>query len=239
MQSADLPHRRAVVTGAGRGIGAETVRTLAREGWSVIAVVRDVDAAQTLFAGVSNVTVQRGDITEGNSLADVAGSLDANGLDLLVANAATFSPWDQTVANADLDDVREVLSVNVVGTWRTLQAFLPALRRSPHAQVIVVGSGGGSHEDPDFGITTSAGGAGYAVSKAAVHALARKASVDLAPDGIDVFVVDPGLTATAPGMAEMGARQPAAGAASVLWPVTHPDEVAPGSFTRDGQPLGW
>ena len=54
-----------------------------------------------------------------------------------------------------------------------------------------------------------------------------------------VFVVDPGLTATAPGMAEFGARPPADGAASILGPVLHPGTVYPGSFTRDGEPLSW
>jgi NAD(P)-dependent dehydrogenase (short-subunit alcohol dehydrogenase family) len=131
------------------------------------------------------------------------------------------------------------MEVNALGTWRTLQAFAPALRRADNARVIVVGSGGGSHGDADFGIATNAGAAAYAVSKAAVHALARKAALELSSDGIDVFVVDPGLTATAPGMAEFGARPPAEGAASILWPVLHPGTVPQGSFTRDGHLLSW
>jgi NAD(P)-dependent dehydrogenase (short-subunit alcohol dehydrogenase family) len=212
---------------------------LAQDGWSVTALVRDVRAAEVAFANVPEVSVRRGDVTDGDSLADVAQSLGDAGLDLLVANAATFAPWDQTVGNADIDDVREVIEVNVVGTWRTLQAFLPALRRAAHAEVIVVGSGGGSHGDPDFGIATSAGAAAYATSKAAVHAMARKLSAELASEGIDVFVVDPGLTATAPGMAEFGARPPADGAASILWPALHRGDIPPGSFTRDGAPLSW
>lgn len=239
MPSTDVERRTAVVTGAGRGIGLEAARLLAQEGWSVTGVVRDVHAAEAALAGVPQVSVQRGDVTDTDSLAAVASSFDGNGLNLLVANAAAFAPWDQTVLTADIASVREILDVNVLGTWRTLQAFLPALRRAGHAQVIVVGSGGGSHGDPDFGVISSAGAAAYAASKAAVHAMARKASVELASEGIDVFVVDPGLTATAPGMAEFGARPPADGAASILWPVLHPGTVRPGSFTRDGEPLSW
>lgn len=212
---------------------------LAQGGWSVTALVRDLRSAEVAFADVPGVSVQRGDITDGDSLADVVHAIGDGGLDLLVANAATFAPWDQTVANAAIDTVREIMEVNVLGTWRTLQAFLPALRRADHARVIVVGSGGGSHGDPDFGIATSAGAAAYAASKAAVHAMARKLSVEVSSEGIDVFVVDPGLTATAPGMAEFGARPPADGAASILWPVLHPGDVQPGSFTRDGAPLSW
>ena len=58
--------------------------------------------------------------------------------------------------------------------------------------MIVVGSGGGSHGDTDFGIATSAGAAAYAASKASVHAITGKAHVEPAPEGIDVYVVDPG-----------------------------------------------
>lgn len=239
MASSHLRERTAVVTGAGRGIGLEAALLLAREGWSVTAVVRDVDAAQDAFAGAPRVIVRRGDVTDADSLAAVARSFDESGLGLLVANAAVFAPWDQTVLTADIADVREIMDVNVLGTWRTLQTFVPALRRADHAEVIVVGSGGGAHGDPQFGVTTSAGAAAYAASKAAVHAMARKASVELASEGIDVFVVDPGLTATAPGMAEFGARPPADGATSILWPVLHPGTVPPGSFTRDGEPLSW
>jgi NAD(P)-dependent dehydrogenase (short-subunit alcohol dehydrogenase family) len=212
---------------------------LVQAGWSVIALVRDVRAAEAAFADVPEVSVRRGEITDASSLADVAGTIGERGLNLLVANAATFAPWDQTVTNADLDTVREIMGVNVLGTWQTLQAFLPALRRADHAQVIVVGSGGGSHGDPDFGVASNVGAAAYAASKAAVHAMARKLSVERASEGIDVFVVDPGLTATAPGMAEFGARPAADGAASILWPALHSGEVPSGSFTRDGAPLSW
>ena len=233
------PTRRAVVTGAGRGIGAEVVRRLAADGWSVVAVARNVDAAQAVFANLPDVRVERGDVTSVETLASVAASLGSDPLDLLVANAARFSPWDETASGADLDDVRDVLDVNVIGTWRTLQTFLPALRRAKSARVVVVGSGGGSHGDPQFGIGTNPGAAGYAAAKAAVHALVGKAALELAPEGIEVFAVDPGLTATAPGMAEMGARPVREGAESVLWPVQHPGSTASGSFTRDGQTLPW
>lgn len=231
----------AVVTGAGRGIGAEVARELAADGWGVFAVVRDPAAARTTFDGVPAVQVISADISsaaEIESAARAVATMTAS-VDLLVANAAQFAPWDETVATADLDLVRDILAVNVVGTWQTIRAFLPARRAAGNARIVIVGSGGGSHGDLQFGIATHPGAASYAVSKAAVHALARKAALELGEDGIDVFAVDPGLTATAPGMAEMGARPPRDGARSVLAPILHPGSVERGSLTRDGCPLPW
>jgi NAD(P)-dependent dehydrogenase (short-subunit alcohol dehydrogenase family) len=228
----------AVVTGAGRGIGAQAVRLLDERGWHVVAIVRDVSAAQSAFEDLRRVEVRPADLRDAASLAVIADELPAEGINLVVANAAQFSPWDETVLTADLEHVKDLLDVNVVGTWRTIQAFAPALTRA-QGSLIIVGSGGGSHGDPDFGIPTNSGAVGYAVSKAAVHALARKAALRLADDDVAVYAVDPGLTATAPGMAEMGARDPREGAASVLAPILGAGFVPAGSFTRDGRDLPW
>jgi NAD(P)-dependent dehydrogenase (short-subunit alcohol dehydrogenase family) len=229
--------KRAVVTGAGRGIGLAATRLLAERGWHVAALARDDATAQREFESDQTVRVHRADVTDAASLSAVADEYD-EGLDLVVANAARFSPWDETVLSADLNQAASVLDVNVLGTWRTIHAFAPALIRG-QGSLIIVGSGGGSHGDPDFGITTNAGAASYAVSKAAVHALGRKASLELGSHDVAVYVVDPGLTATAPGMAEMGARDPRAGALSILQPILGEEFVPAGSFTRDGHDLSW
>ena len=51
--------------------------------------------------------------------------------------------------------------------------------------------------------------------------------------------VDPGLTATAPGMEAMGARPVSDGASSVVWAATLPPDGPTGGFFRDGAPLAW
>ncbi|TDN92046.1 SDR family NAD(P)-dependent oxidoreductase [Microbacterium sp. BK668] len=229
--------RRAVVTGAGRGIGRAAAQLLSERGWHVIAVVRDAAGAREAFDR-SAVEVRVADLRDETSLATVAAELGEDGADLVVANAAQFSPWDETVLTADLDGARDILDVNVLGTWRTIQAFSKALMRA-QGSLIIVGSGGGSHGDPDFGVTTNAGAVGYAASKAAVHVLGRKAALELGERDVAVYVVDPGLTATAPGMAGMGARDPRDGALSILRPVLGDGFVPAGSFTRDGRALAW
>jgi NAD(P)-dependent dehydrogenase (short-subunit alcohol dehydrogenase family) len=229
--------KRAVVTGAGRGIGAAAAGILAAAGWEVVALVRDVASAEERFASAPGVRVMRADVGDAVALAAVAAEIDG-AVDLLVANAAQFSPWDETVLGADIPAVEAVIDTNVLGTWRTVQAFAPLLRRRAGGAIIVVGSGAGSHGDPRFGVGTSPGAAGYAVSKAAVHVLTRKLASELAGE-VAVYAVDPGLTATAPGMADFGARPVREGAQSVLFPVLHPGFVVPGTLTRDGGSLPW
>jgi NAD(P)-dependent dehydrogenase (short-subunit alcohol dehydrogenase family) len=76
----------------------------------------------------------------------------------------------------------------------------------------------------------------YAVSKAALNALVVKLAGELRDSGVRVNAVDPGLTATAPGMESMGARPVADGARSVVQAVLSEQT---GTFTRDGAPLPW
>ena len=64
-------------------------------------------------------------------------------------------------------------------------------------------------------------------------------AAELEGTGILVNSVDPGLTATAPGMEEMGARPIPAGATSVAWAATIPDDGPSGGFFRDGEPMPW
>lgn len=79
----------------------------------------------------------------------------------------------------------------------------------------------------------------YAVSKAALHALTVKLAVELRDERILVNAVDPGLTATAPGMEARGARPVADGARSVVTAALAAGDAPTGTFTRDGAPLAW
>ena len=77
----------------------------------------------------------------------------------------------------------------------------------------------------------------YAVTKAAANALTRKLAAEL--PGVRVNAVDPGLTATAPGMADMGARPVPEGAAGVVWAATLGPDGPTGGFFRDGRAHPW
>ena len=160
-------------------------------------------------------------------------------VDVLINNAAATPDWSETAGTADLRTARAVMETNLFGPWRVVQAFLPLLRRSRRGRIVNVSSGGGSHEDPQFGLAAGPAMASYAVSKAALNALTVKLALELFEDRILVNAVCPGLTATAPGMADVGARPVEEGAASVVWAATLADDGPTGGFFRDGQALGW
>jgi NAD(P)-dependent dehydrogenase (short-subunit alcohol dehydrogenase family) len=233
---------RTLVTGASRGIGAEVVRQLAGAGHHVLVTARRLTDAEQVASEIvgSGGTAEAGllDIAADDAESQLQAILGDAPLDVLVNNAAAFADWGEIASTADLGAARQVLEVNVFGTWRIIQAALPALRRSPAAARIVnVGSGSGSHGEPQFGLHAMPVAASYAVSKAAVHALTAKLAVELRDAGITVVAAEPGLTATAPGMEDMGARPVADGAASIVQAVVGPVET--GVLYRDGAELAW
>ncbi len=235
----------ALVTGGARGIGREVCRQLAATGATVVLSARDAGAAREAaadLAGDGDVRPLTLDVADPASVAAAAEALarDPGRLDVLVNNAAAMAPWDETPSGADLDGARAVLEANLLGPWRVTQAMLPLLRASEHPRVVNVSSGAGSRADEDSGLGRNGGAAtSYGVSKAALNALTTQFAAELAGTGVLVNAVCPGLTATAPGMEEMGARPVSEGAASVVWGATIPDDGPTGGFFRDGRILAW
>jgi NAD(P)-dependent dehydrogenase (short-subunit alcohol dehydrogenase family) len=230
-------HGVALVTGANRGIGLELVRRLARRGYTVVLGSRDPEkgeaAAAELHGQGLEVEVRAVDVADGAGIEALGASLenDPGRLDVLVNNAAIHYDTWQTGVDADLDVVREALETNLLGAWRTVQACLPLLRRSPHGRLVNVSSGAGS-------ITGMGGGTpAYSVSKAALNALTRILAVELRDDGVLVNAVCPGWVATDMGGA--GGRPVEEGAASIMWAVELPDDGPTGGFFRDGRPVDW
>jgi NAD(P)-dependent dehydrogenase (short-subunit alcohol dehydrogenase family) len=236
----------ALVTGGARGIGFEVGRQLAQRGMTVVLGARDLDktraAADELSGDGLDVRAGTLDVADDESVKELAARVEEEfgGLDVLVNNAAAFADWSETASGAALEISSAVLNTNLFGTWRACQAFLPLIRRSQHGRIVNVASGGGSHGDPQFGLATPGGtAASYGISKAAVNALTSKLAAELDGTGVLVNSVDPGLTATAPGMEEMGARPIPEGATSVVWAATIPDNGPSGGFFRDGESMPW
>jgi NAD(P)-dependent dehydrogenase (short-subunit alcohol dehydrogenase family) len=233
----------ALVTGAARGIGAEVARLLVAQGFEVLVAARDLDQAEAHASALRDdghaASAVRLDLDDATTVDSLAQLLEGRSLDALVNNAAAFADWSETPATADIAAASAVLATNVIGSWRVTQAALPALRRAPAARIVNVTSGAGSHGEPQFGLATGPAAASYAVSKAALNALTVKLAVELRDEGILVNAVDPGLTATAPGMEAMGARPVAEGAAGIVWAATLGPDGPTGGFFRDAEPLPW
>lgn len=234
----------ALVTGAARGLGLEVARQLAGTGVRTVVAAREVAAAEAAARdddGLEALPVGL-DITDAASVAAAVEALHARTgrLDVLVNNAAATPIWAETATTADLDLARNVIEVDLFGTWRVVQAFLPLLRASPHPRVVNVSSGAGSHTDPRFGFPTRDGSqASHGVGKAAVNALTALLAAELRDTPIIVNTVCPDFTATVPGAAASGARPPRDSAPGIVWAATLPDDGPRGGFFRDGQPLGW
>jgi NAD(P)-dependent dehydrogenase (short-subunit alcohol dehydrogenase family) len=210
-------------------------------------VLTDVDAqaatarADELSAEGWDITGRALDITDGALVASLAAELERQfgRLDLLINNAALMGPLDERATTSELDSARAVLEVNLFGTWRLTQALLPLLRKSAHPRIVNVSSGAGSHGDPGFGLSTTATGASYAISKAALNALTVQLANEERPHSVLVNSVCPRFTATLPGMKEAGARLVAEGAASVAWAALLPDDGPTAGFFRDGKTIPW
>ncbi len=181
--------RVALVTGAGRGIGAAIAATLAARGATValadLLPPEDWEAA----APEGRHTRHRVDVRSEDSCRElVAEVLERHGrLDHLVNNAGIVRRGPAaTMTEADFT---AVLDVNLTGTFRMSKAAYPALRESGAASVVNIGSTNGH-----IAVLNTLG---YCVSKAGVMHMARVLALEWAPDGIRVNAVGPTIVPTA------------------------------------------
>ncbi|MFM7717975.1 MAG: SDR family NAD(P)-dependent oxidoreductase [Actinomycetota bacterium] len=180
---------RALVTGAARGLGEAVARRLVADGASVALVDRSEavrSTADRLVAGAAGTVVAAvGSVADDAWVAAEVPRLVAalGGLDLLVNNAGIGGPSTE-VADTDPAAFREVLDVNLVGTFLVARACIPALRAAGGGAIVNLGS--------MFGQAGVAGGAPYSSSKGGVALLTHSLALELGPHGIRVNTIAPG-----------------------------------------------
>ena len=188
-----LQGRRALVTGAGRGIGEAIARRFCEEGAAVAVTDRDGGAAESVAAELRTAGHSvRSDTLDVADEHAVVRCLDAaaaafGGLDLVVANAGilTLSP----LADLTLAAFEETLRVNVNGVFLTLKHAAPYLREAGGGALLCTTSQAGVRGYRDL--------TAYCASKFAVVGIVRSLADELAGDGIRVCAVAPGVTETA------------------------------------------
>jgi len=222
----------ALVTGANRGLGRETARQLAERGYEVIASARDATKAREAAGAIGGRPLEL-DMADPASIERAAAGVaqDPGALDVLVNNAGIGSDFGVAGVEPDFDAIQRALDTNFFGAYRLTVALLPLLRKSEHPRVVNVSSGMG-------GVAEMGGWSpGYRVSKAALNAMTRILSTELAEAGVKVNSACPGFVDTDMG-GPLGAQKPVEdGAGGIVWLATLPDDGPSGGFFRDGNPV--
>jgi NADP-dependent 3-hydroxy acid dehydrogenase YdfG len=183
----------AIVTGASSGIGAATARRLAAEGFHVVAAARRADRLDALVKEIAaaggEATAVACDVTSGESVTDLHATVEKLGrpVQVLVNNAGGARGLDP-VESGSIDDWQWMYDVNVLGTVRVTQEFVPALAASGAGTIVVLSS--------TAGLVVYEGGGGYAAAKHAQTAVAETLRLELNGRPIRVVEIDPGMVRT-------------------------------------------
>jgi NAD(P)-dependent dehydrogenase (short-subunit alcohol dehydrogenase family) len=184
-----------LVTGANRGIGLELARNYAERGWTVIATARKPDKADALnaiAAEYDNVTVEQMDLLDLDGIDALAARLKDIPIDVLLNNAAMLGePNDQTLGNLDYALMKQVLNVNVVGTMKMVETFIPHVEKSEQKKIVAITSTQGS-----ISSIRNPGLVFYNTSKTALNMVMKSNSRALKKQGITVALVSPGAVDT-------------------------------------------
>lgn len=194
--SNELIGRRALVTGGSRGIGAAIAQRLLDAGAKVVVAARtsnnDMPAGATFVAGDASTN----DGVEAIAMKALAA---LGGLDILVNNAGGGSAYLEGSWTIPDEAWHDSIALNLFAAIRLTNAVLPALRASKAAAVVNISSAAATMPFGPF--------AHYGAAKAALNYYSRTLAMELAPSGIRVNVVSPGVIAT-PGSDEFARTTP-------------------------------
>jgi NAD(P)-dependent dehydrogenase (short-subunit alcohol dehydrogenase family) len=184
----ELSGHVALVTGGGRGIGANVARELAAAGARVAVAARTLEQVEAIAAEVDGVAVELDVADEAAVQRAVDEAERALGpLDLLVANAGIGGPEGHTW-EVDTREWWHVFEINVLGVHLCCRAVIPRMLERGSGRIVITGSGAA--------YLPGASSTAYPASKAAVFRYAETLANELA-GRLPVFVISPGLVRTA------------------------------------------
>jgi NAD(P)-dependent dehydrogenase (short-subunit alcohol dehydrogenase family) len=208
----------ALVTGGASGLGAATVRRLVQGGAKVVIVDRD-DARGTALASELGQTFAKADVTDPAQVGAAVDQAVAIG-PLRIAVSCAGVGWaartlDKTGKPHDLDLFKTVIGINLIGTFNVLRLAASAIAKSEAlehgARGVIVNTASVAAFDGQIGQIA------YAASKAGVAGMTLPAARDLAPAGIRVVTIAPGIFDT-PMLGALPEDKRAALAADVVFP---------------------
>jgi enoyl-[acyl-carrier protein] reductase III len=184
-----LRGKRALILGGSRGIGRAIALRLAAEGCHVVInYARSTDAADATAAAARAVgvdaEVMRADVGDPAAVRQLFEQVGADGLDILVNNAARGLERPRPAIEQRPKHLHETMDVNLFGPWGATQAALPLLEARGGGSIVNLLTPGSFQYMPDY--------SAVAVSKAALASLTLYLAVELAPRGVRVNAVSAG-----------------------------------------------
>jgi NAD(P)-dependent dehydrogenase (short-subunit alcohol dehydrogenase family) len=186
----DMTDKTVMITGASRGIGADTARVFAKAGAHVVLLARSKDAVEALAREIGDAALALPcDVAQFD---DVQAAVDAaserfGGVDVLINNAGVIEPISH-LADADPAGWDQVIDINLKGVFHGIRAVLPGMKAAGGGSVLTISSGA-AHGAIE-------GWSHYCASKAAVNMLNRCLHNEEAANGIRAIGLSPGTVAT-------------------------------------------
>jgi NAD(P)-dependent dehydrogenase (short-subunit alcohol dehydrogenase family) len=191
-EAIDFAGRVVLITGGSRGLGLELARAFAKQGARLALVARNEDelfrAQDDLAARGARVFVVTADVRDRHDVEHAVQKVVTHygRLDVLVNNAGVIAVGP--AEHMTIEDYEQAMAVHYWGPLHAILAALPHLRRAPGARIVNIASIGGKIAVPHL--------APYSGSKFALVGLSDALRAELAPEGIRVTTVSPGLIRT-------------------------------------------
>jgi len=191
-QRRDLHGMRILITGSSQGIGKALAEQAAKRGAKVIATARSLDllkeVAESAKAGGGTLIPIQADITKPDDRRRMVETAEREfgGLDILINNAGIGATGHFADAGAEV--LRSIMETNFFAMAETTRVFLPLLKKGTKPAIVNISSIVGKRALPARGL--------YSSSKFAMEGWSQAIRAELAKDGVDVLVINPGLTRT-------------------------------------------
>ncbi|MBW7673965.1 SDR family oxidoreductase [Chryseobacterium chendengshani] len=195
----------ALITGANRSIGLETVKQLSKKGVFVYLGSRDLSKGEAVVKdlnekGFQNIKAIQIDSTKPDIILAAKNTIESEQgkLDILINNAGISGTYPQTTSDVKIMEVREVFDTNFFGVISVTKAFLELLKKSDRPRISNITSGLGSltlHSDPTWKYYNFKA-ISYVTSKAALNSFTIILAFELKDLNFKVNAIDPGYTAT-------------------------------------------
>ncbi len=187
-----LHHRRALVTGGGKGLGRAISEALAAAGARIAIIDVDPDAAEETATAIEKAGgeafVLAGSVSDPDSLAGAFAAIDErwDGLDILVNNAGIN--MNQPTLDLSIEDWRRTVSINLDGTFFCAREAALRMRRQASGTIVNLSS--------IYGIVAAPNRTAYCATKAGVSMMTQCLAIEWAELGIRVNAVAPGYVLT-------------------------------------------